>query len=327
MTGPLLAARLAGAIALLLAAVAVLLATTGPGRAAREPVRASSAPREDAALRLDRHGRFPREAIPTVDRAARTMRVGGMTPSRIRLRCPAATVTLGTWCLDRDVRGRGTYPEAARACIARGGVVPTAGELVGAAPRVRLSSRADDRPGSALVAGDGATDLRELTSTTITTRTGSAAAGGPGTPLPTSLQYVTVFDNRDHGGFAGAVPVGEPERFRCAYRRRQLGPATPPTPTLVSVAARRGPRITVRADLPRAGLVRATATTTGRRPVVVAFGAARLAAGRRTVRLAPTRAGRRALGRGRRTAVVRLTLRRSDGLTGAASRRTRVAAR
>ena len=40
-------------------------------------------------------------------------------------------------------------------------------------------------------------------------------------PQPETLQYVTVFDNRDKGGFAGAKPVGQAEAFRCAFDKRQ----------------------------------------------------------------------------------------------------------
>ena len=47
----------------------------------------------------------------------------------------------------------------------------------------------------------------------------------PANASPDTLQYVTVFDNGDHGGFAGAKPVSEPERFRCAFGRTQ-GQAT-----------------------------------------------------------------------------------------------------
>jgi hypothetical protein len=72
----------------------------------------------------------------------------------------------------------------------------------------------------------------------FTTTAGSAAAGSegvtagsrgnqaqgepdptpmPANPSPETLQYVTVYDNHNHGGFAGGAPVGRPENFRCAY--------------------------------------------------------------------------------------------------------------
>jgi GT2 family glycosyltransferase len=37
---------------------------------------------------------------------------------------------------------------------------------------------------------------------------------------------VTIYDNKDNGGFAGAVAVGQPEAFRCAYDRTQGQPAS-----------------------------------------------------------------------------------------------------
>ena len=43
----------------------------------------------------------------------------------------------------------------------------------------------------------------------------------PADPAPETLHYVTVYDNGDHGGFAGGEPVGQPENFRCAFNRAQ----------------------------------------------------------------------------------------------------------
>ena len=39
----------------------------------------------------------------------------------------------------------------------------------------------------------------------------------PANPVPETLDYVTVYDNHNHGGFAGGEPVGKAETFRCAY--------------------------------------------------------------------------------------------------------------
>ena len=39
----------------------------------------------------------------------------------------------------------------------------------------------------------------------------------PANPEPETLDYVTVYDNHNHGGFAGGAPVTKPESFRCAY--------------------------------------------------------------------------------------------------------------
>ena len=43
----------------------------------------------------------------------------------------------------------------------------------------------------------------------------------PANPSPQSLQYVTVYDNHDKGGFAGSKPVGQPENFRCGFNKQQ----------------------------------------------------------------------------------------------------------
>ena len=40
-------------------------------------------------------------------------------------------------------------------------------------------------------------------------------------PAPETLQYVTVYDNGNKGGFAGAKPVAQPEQFRCAFEKAQ----------------------------------------------------------------------------------------------------------
>jgi hypothetical protein len=156
--------------------------------------------------------------------------------------CPANTVSLGTWCLDAaPAPAPKRFVAAAADCAARGGFLPSAAQLVGAAGRVSLASRLDDDPASALIdrdPSDGLQDLREMSATLTTTRAGAGAAGSIGTsdqasgdprigepspptapadPEPDSLAYVTVFDNHDEGGFGGALAVGTALRYRCAY--------------------------------------------------------------------------------------------------------------
>jgi hypothetical protein len=106
---------------------------------------------------------------------------------------------------------------------------------------VKLESVIHDSPLTATIDLDptrGLKDEREMTSTLVTTEAGSAAAGSEGVsegatgdprqgqadpipiapnPLPESLQYVTVYDNFNNGGFAGSEPVKEPQNFRCAF--------------------------------------------------------------------------------------------------------------
>ena len=92
---------------------------------------------------------------------------------------------------------------------------------------MKLESTIHDSPLTATINLDpsrGLKDEREMSSTLVTTEAGSAAAGFegvsegatgnprqgqpnpiplPANPLPESLQYVTVYDNGNKGGFAG----------------------------------------------------------------------------------------------------------------------------
>ena len=45
----------------------------------------------------------------------------------------------------------------------------------------------------------------------------------PANPSPETLQYVTVYDNGDKGGFGGAKPVAAPELFRCVFSKTEQG--------------------------------------------------------------------------------------------------------
>lgn len=219
-------AVLLGVLALLVAGAAVLFSAAGTGTAA-PGLRASTVPQARGVVRLDRSARFPASVVPTVARARTALRLGGLRAQDVLLGCPTGAADLGTWCLDRGVRGVAPHAEAARTCVRLGGRLPTAAQLVGAAERLRLSGRADDRDAKALVDPAGRRDLREMSATLVTTTTGSAASGSFANTAPTTLQFVTVYDNGNAGGFAGGVPSGTAERFRCAYGRRQPTPATP----------------------------------------------------------------------------------------------------
>jgi hypothetical protein len=240
--------------ALVIALVALVFSTTGLADAARKAVTAviaghpvTSKPRPGALLALGKNGKFPASAIPTVKNASR---VQGKTAEQLAGTCPPATVDLQTWCLDTapyplskaDV-GKNNYIWASKACEAEGGWLPSASELVGAADRVKLESTIHDSQLTATVDLDptrGLKDEREMSSSLVTTEAGSAAAGSEGVsagatgnprqgqsnplPLPAnsqpeSLQYVTVYDNGNQGGFAGSQPVSEPQNFRCAFNK------------------------------------------------------------------------------------------------------------
>lgn len=234
--------RWAGVAALLIALLAFVLATTSDAGAGRTPV--------GSVVRLDRHGKVPARLLPVVPRARRAARLGRATADDLRGSCSPDTVDLGTWCLWSsayspipDEIGRTDYAFATAKCVALGGWLPTAAELIGAASRVKLASTIDDSPLTASIdeePGDGLKDKREMSATLVTTAGGSSAAGSegvtegsrgdprqgepdpvpmPANPYPDTLQYVTVYDNHEQGGFAGSKPVGQSESFRCAFAK------------------------------------------------------------------------------------------------------------
>jgi hypothetical protein len=235
--------------ALAVSLLALVLALTGVADAA---LRVVSKPRPNAVLKLDRHGKFPAKAIPKVSSARNADRLGGKRAADYTMTCDPQTVDLGTWCLqsalyplpNEDI-GKNDYFYATKACVEAGGFLPTAAQLLGAADRVKLASTIDDAPVSSspdIDATDGLKDRREMSATLITTQAGSSAAGSegvsegskgdpkagepdpvplPANPSPQSLQYVTVYDNHDKGGFAGSKPVGQPENFRCGFNKQQ----------------------------------------------------------------------------------------------------------
>jgi len=238
--------------ALVVALVALVFSTTGLADAARHAVVSaigghpvSSKPHAGAILVLGKNGKFPAAAIPTVKNASK---VGGKTATELAGTCPPATVDIGTWCIDsapypltKADLGKNNYIWAAKACEAEGGWLPSAAELLGAAERIKLESVIGDSPLTATIDLDpsrGLKDEREMSSSLVTTEAGSAAAGAEGVsegatgdprqgqadpvplkenPVPESLQYVTVYDNHNKGGFAGSEPVNQAENFRCAF--------------------------------------------------------------------------------------------------------------
>jgi hypothetical protein len=299
--------------------------------------------------------------------------------------CPSGTTDLGTWCLDSapqavaaaDAGGANFFYASAR-CAGLGGYLPQATELIGAASRVKLAGRLDDDPAKALIdadPSDGLDDWREMTATLITTRGGSAAGGtlgvsdgakgdprqgepdpapAPAETSPDSIQYLTVIDNGDRGGFAGAKPISEAERFRCAYDKLGSGGSSTPTSTPATsnpstksptvraadqahvtslakgLAARvscpKGCQYLVELDVPapnawRAGLSqrirsRAVLAVSGKSSSSLDAGSAA------TVRLKPSASVRRALGRAVRGKSVTARVRVTVQSTGATSKQT-----
>jgi hypothetical protein len=203
-------------------------------------------------LRLDKKGKVPQKALPKVRASRNADRLAGRRARAYRDRCSPDTVDLGTFCLmtnpyplDNTEVGRNDYFFATRRCVELGGYLPTAAQLIGAADRVKLSSTIDDAQLTASIdldPGDGLKDRREMSATLATTAAGSRAAGSqgvtegsrgdpragepdpvpqPANPAPETLQYVTVYDNKNQGGFAGSRPVGQAESFRCAFNKAQ----------------------------------------------------------------------------------------------------------
>ena len=180
--------------ALLIALVALVFSTTGLADAARHAVVSaigghpvSTKPHAGGLLLLGKNRKFPAKAIPTV---GNSNKIGGKTAAQLTGSCPPATVDLGTWCLEsapyplpNTQVGQNNYIFASKACVAEGGWLPTAAQLLGAANRVKLESTIHDSPLTATVPLDpsrGLLDQREMSSTLITTAAGSAAAGSEG---------------------------------------------------------------------------------------------------------------------------------------------------
>ncbi len=245
----------AGRAALAISLIALVLSTTGLADAARHAVVAavaghpiSSRPHAGGLLLLGPNGKFPASAIPAVGTAGNAKRLDGKTAEGLAPACPPNTVDIGTWCMEsapfaltNAELGKNNFDWASSKCEEEGGWLPSAAELLGAAARVKLESTIHDSPLTATIPLDpsrGLQDQREMSSTLVTTEAGSAAAGFegvsegatgnprqgqpnpiplPANPLPESLQYVTVYDNGNKGGFAGSEPVANPENFRCAY--------------------------------------------------------------------------------------------------------------
>lgn len=185
--------------------------------------------------------------------AQNARRLGGKPARRYRERCSPDSVKIGTVCmmsnpypLTNPQLGVSDYFFATQRCAELGGYLPTAAQLIGAAPYVKLAGRLDDNEVTAstdIDPSDGLKDRREMSATLTTTASGGRAAGSvgvspgstgnpnagepnptpvPANPSPETLQYITVFDNGDRGGFGGGEPVGQPGIFRCAFNVAQV---------------------------------------------------------------------------------------------------------
>jgi hypothetical protein len=219
-----------------LSLTALVFSGTGLGDAAKRLPGPSLTPKKFGILRLNKRKKFP----------------AGVLPAKVFDHCSPETVKIGTVCMmtnpyplqEGDI-GRNDYFFATQKCAELGGYLPTAAQLIGAAPYVKLAGRVDDNEVTAstdIDPTDGLKDRREMSASLTTTLSGGRAAGSqgvsdlsrgdpragepdpaplPADPSPETLHYITVYDNGDHGGFAGGKPVGQPENFRCAFNKAQ----------------------------------------------------------------------------------------------------------
>ncbi|HEY5976400.1 MAG TPA: hypothetical protein VIT85_00975 [Solirubrobacterales bacterium] len=243
--------RLLSAAALLIALIALVFSMGGLAPAKNGPGGKPSI------LRLDRSGKIPLRYLPVVRLAKSAKKLQGATRKDLTVNCPIPdAVDLGTWCLESGLNpvppkdaGKNSFAYAAQKCVREGGWLPTAAQLIGAAPKVKLASKIDDSKLTAAVEEfqdpkNGIKDGREMSGDLTTTTSGSRAAGSegvtegsrgngnlgepdpvpqPADPFPDTLNYVTVYDNYNKGGFAGGAPVGMSERFRCAFAKGSQG--------------------------------------------------------------------------------------------------------
>jgi hypothetical protein len=222
--------------ALVLSLVALVFAGVVESNAARHLPGPSLKPQKFGILRLNKKKKFPASVLP----------------AKVYDHCSPETVKIGTVCmmtnpypLEKGDIGKNDYFFATQKCAELGGYRPTAAQLIGAAPFVKLAGRIDDNEVTASIDNDptdGLKDKREMSATLTTTASGGRAAGSegvsdgsrgdpkagepdpaplPADPAPETLQYITVYDNGDHGGFAGGKPIGQPENFRCAFNFAQ----------------------------------------------------------------------------------------------------------
>jgi hypothetical protein len=190
-------------------------------------------------------------AAPAKRKAAQRNQSTAKLANKLKTQCPISNaIKFGSWCLEAaphrippDDVGLNDYFYATQTCAREGGWLPSAAQLIGAARKASLQSTIDDSPATSGAEEfpdptRGIKDKREMSGDLFTTTAGAAAAGSegvtvgskgnqaqgepdpvpmPASPSPETLQYVTVYDNHNLGGFAGGAPVTKPENFRCAY--------------------------------------------------------------------------------------------------------------
>lgn len=249
--------RVLSAAALLVAIIALIFSMNGLAPAAKSPtpaqVRAEKKHKEEEKKRKGNERKQKREEKKRQQAEKKKAATLNKEIKKLALSCPiSSAIDLGSWCLESanfkvptSESGQNNFFYASQKCVQEGGWLPTAAQLIGAAAKVALKSTINDDPGTSGAsefpeAAAGIKDEREMTSDLFTTGAGARAAGSegvtvgskgvgnlgepnpvpvPAEPSPETLDYVTVYDNHNMGGFAGGEPVGKAENFRCAYAK------------------------------------------------------------------------------------------------------------
>ena len=127
----------------------------------------------------------------------------GKSLSNLKVQCPIANaVNLGSWCLESSVHqvpaedtGKNDYFYAAQTCVREGGWLPSAAQLIGAAPVAALESTINDNPATSGAEefpnpDRGIKDKREMSGDLFTTTAGSEAAGSEGVTAGSRGEYI-----------------------------------------------------------------------------------------------------------------------------------------
>src|SRR5262245_4081215 len=125
----------------------------GAGRHRRDPIAYAALLVALIALLVSLGGEAPAKPDASAQRKARGT---SNRLAKLRVGCPISNaVRFGTWCLEStphtiptDDVGKNDYFYAAQTCAREGGWLPSAAQLIGAAPKAALQSTIDDNPGS-----------------------------------------------------------------------------------------------------------------------------------------------------------------------------------
>ncbi len=180
--------RLLSGAALLVSLIALVFSMGGLAPAKPDAHRGNA-----IVVRLDGNGKIPTRLLPIVKLAKAARKLSGATRKDLTVNCPIPdAVDLGTWCMEAGLNsippkdtGKNNYAYAAQKCVSEGGWLPSAAQLIGAAPKVKLASKIDDSKLTAAIEEiqdpkNGIKDAREMSGDLTTTTAGGRAAGSEG---------------------------------------------------------------------------------------------------------------------------------------------------